>query len=471
MIVLYRIVSLSILLGIIVVVHEFGHYIAARLMGVRVEVFSFGFGKRVFGRKIGDTDFRLSLIPLGGYVKMSGEDDYESNEPKAYEFVSKNRAQKIFILAMGPIMNVVLSFVILTIIYMTGIEIQKYNIEAPVIGYVAKGSPADIAGIKRGDKILTIDKRKIHNWKDIQWSVSTNPKGTIDVEYLRGKENKTSVIKLDEFNQVGYAGMFYDFKTKIETVKSGSAAQKCGLKAGDIIVSINHKSVNFYNMSKILLSNTGKELSIGVLRNNKEIHMKLIPEKIGGIDVKTGPLAWKIGMATKDKNGIRIESINLKNDGVIGIMRTIYAPMIKTKISLTESMAKTGTELKNMSLLVIKTIKKMISGSGSAKNLSGPLEIARVSQEVMESGIKNFFMLIAFISLQLGIINLFPIPALDGGHLLIYSIETIIRRDLPSKIKNFLMNFGFLLLIMLMVFVILNDISKTLPNGWNSLLP
>ncbi len=470
MVILYRIVSLTILLGIIVIIHELGHYIAARLMGVRVETFSFGFGKRLFGKKIGDTDFRVSLIPLGGYVKMAGEEDYESKEPKKDEFSAKNRAQKIFILAMGPIMNVVLSFVVLTIIYMSGVDVQKYQTESPIIGFIAKGSPADVSGLKKKDEILLINNKKITNWKDIEWAINANPNDKVKITFLRDGQKKTIDLQIDEFNQLGYSGMFYDFKTKIVEVRKGSSAERAGMKADDVIISIDNEPVNYYNMSKLLLSNVDKQIQIRIIRDEKELSVLLKPANATGGNIKTGPLDWKIGMVKKD-NKIQIESINLKYDGVIGIVRTVYAPKTKIKISLSESIAKTSAELSNMSLLVFKTIKKMITGSVSAKSLSGPIEIARVSQEVMESGVTNFFMLIAFISLQLGIINLFPIPALDGGHLLIYSIETIIRRDLPPKIKNLLMNFGFLLLIMLMIFVILNDVAKTLPNGWNSILP
>ena len=168
MTVIQTILAFLIVFGIIVLVHEAGHFIAARLMKVRVDTFSFGFGKRLFGKKFGETDFRVSLVPLGGYVKMAGEDEYDAKDLKPYEFQAKNRGQKIFILIMGPLMNIFLSLFILSIINMVGIEKEKYKSEVPEIGFIEQGSPADKAGLKKGDIILSINKKKIMNWKNYQ---------------------------------------------------------------------------------------------------------------------------------------------------------------------------------------------------------------------------------------------------------------------------------------------------------------
>jgi regulator of sigma E protease len=149
--IIYQLFTFMFVLGIIVLVHEFGHYIAARLMKIRVEVFSFGFGKRLFGKKVGATDFRVSLFPLGGYIRMAGDEEFDPEHPKADEFMAKNRAQKIFTLLMGPCMNVLLALLLIIIVNMGGVETDAYKLEKPVIGYIEAGSPAEKAGLLPGD--------------------------------------------------------------------------------------------------------------------------------------------------------------------------------------------------------------------------------------------------------------------------------------------------------------------------------
>lgn len=180
---LYTIMAFIIVLGIIVIVHELGHFLAAKLMGVRVETFSFGMGKRLIGKKIAGTDFRISIFPIGGYVKMAGEEDYESSDPKPDEFQSKNRGQKIFILIMGPLMNVLLSFFILTGIHIDGFEIERYKTEPPIIAFVSKGSAAEKAGIIKGDLILSIEGKKINNWKYMELIIGSNSDEEVEVEF------------------------------------------------------------------------------------------------------------------------------------------------------------------------------------------------------------------------------------------------------------------------------------------------
>jgi regulator of sigma E protease len=159
--VIYQILTFMFVIGLIVLVHEFGHFVAARLMKIRVDVFSFGFGKRLFGKKIGDTDFRVSLFPLGGYIRMAGEEEFDPEHPKADEFMAKNRAQKIFTLLMGPFMNILLALLLIVIINLGGVKIDAYKLQRPVIGYIEKGSPAEKAGLRPGDTPSTTEKRPI----------------------------------------------------------------------------------------------------------------------------------------------------------------------------------------------------------------------------------------------------------------------------------------------------------------------
>lgn len=441
--IVFTVFAFTVVLGIIVLVHEFGHYIAARIVGVKVETFSFGMGKRIVGKKIGDTDFRISLFPIGGYVKLSGEDDFENSDPKPYDFHSKNRGQKIFILLMGPLMNVILALLILTVVNITGVEIESYKLDPAVIGLVEKDSPAEKAGLKHNDLILEVNGNRIKNWKDLELEIGSNPDSEIDILYRREGRNFTTIAQVKGGKQynIGEIGIFWDFKVQIYKVLKDSPAFRSDLKEGDIILKINENKVNPLNVFNLISKNPGKELKMEIERFGKKLLKSVIPEK------------------------------NEKNIGKIGVQLIKYSPLTKVKYGLIGSVNKSINDIYKLTTLVFNAFKKMILGKLSPKNLSGPIEIAKFSQKAMASGFSDFFMLIAFISLQLGIVNLFPIPALDGGHMMIYSIEALIRKEFSVKIKAALINTGFLLLLLLMAFVILNDVAKALPNGWGSILP
>ncbi|MCK4889923.1 MAG: RIP metalloprotease RseP [Candidatus Aminicenantes bacterium] len=432
----------TVVLGIIVIVHEFGHFIAARLMGVRVETFSFGFGKRLFGKKIGDTDFRISVFPLGGYVKMAGEDEYDPDNLKTDEFQAKNRAQKIFILLMGPLMNIILALLILTIINITGVESEKYKSEPPVIGLIAEESPAKKAGLEVGDLVLNVDGYKVKDWKELELEIGSNPDNLIKIVYEReGKQFSTELmVESDNEYNIGDAGFYWKYRVMIGSVKANSPASFAGIQPDDIIYSINGDDITPFNITKIISKNPGIPLNFRIKRGESFIEKEITPQK----------------------SGERVE---------IGVGLIQYSPMINVKYGFFDAVSKSIKDTIRLTSLVFDAFRKMIVGKLSAKNLSGPIEIAKFSKRAFDSGLSEFFMLIAFISLQLGIVNLFPIPALDGGHLMIYSIESLIRREFSMKVKLALINVGFFILLTLMAFVILNDIAKNLPNGWNSFLP
>ena len=503
MTVLYSILAFAVVVGIIVLVHEFGHYLAARLTGVRVEVFSFGFGKRIFGKKIGDTDFRFSLLPVGGYVKMAGEEEYDPDNLKPDEFQAKNRAQKIFILLMGPVMNVVLTFLIFTIVNISGVEVEAYKNEPPRIGYVETGSPAEKAGMQKGDMIRTIEGRRISNWKELEITIGSNPNLELPVQYERDgklRETKLDIKSISRYN-LGDAGINWDFKTRLEGVDQDSPAMKAGLKAGDLILAIDEKPLSVYEISSVIGKNAGNPLRFKVKRGEHQFETTVTPKKVYFLETKPVETLKEANQRLKEveqavpqytfdiyrvEGQYRIRStdrdsvpgpgsygnlVTPGDKGIIGVQMTFDSPTVKTSYGIFPAMGKSVVDMVGVVDLVYRTIRKMIVGKLSAQNISGPIEIAKFSQKAWESGASNFFMLIAFISLQLGIINLFPIPAMDGGHLMIFSIEAVIRRDFSPKVKNILMNIGFFILIALMVFIILNDIAKNLPNGWSSLSP
>ncbi|MBU4267465.1 MAG: RIP metalloprotease RseP [Acidobacteria bacterium] len=440
--IIYQFLTFLFVLGIIVLVHEFGHYVAARLMKIRVEVFSFGFGKRLFGKKIGATDFRVSLFPLGGYVRMAGEEEYDPQNPRPDEFMAKNRAQKIFTLLLGPIMNIVLAFVILTIINLNGVEKEKYRFESPRLGYVVKDSPAAKADLRCGDLIVSINNQRIKNWEELEYMTHTRVKDVFQIVYQReGKQSQTHLtVSSQPYYEIGYAGWYYGFKTRIDAIEPGSPAERAGLKPDDEIVAINQQPVYFMQITDVIEVNANKQIELSILRLKNKLNLTVVPEM---------------------KN----------NRGKIGVSLKPIGPTMIVRYGFFRSLSESGKSLVNMTTILFQVLRKMIVGKISVKSFSGPIEIARISQQALESGFSNFFMLIAFISLQLGIINLFPIPGLDGGHLLIFTIEAIIRRDLNQKLKTVMIYAGFAFLISLMVFIILNDIAKTLPNGWQSIFP
>jgi len=340
-------------------------------------------------------------------------------------------------------MNVMLAIFILTIINLNGVEIESYKFDLPRIGIVKKGSPADSAGLKTKDLILEVNGNKVANWKDLELEIGSNPDSKIDIVFKRGDRRlkaSVDVVGDKKFN-IGEIGIYWDFKVQIYDVLPGSPAGKSGIKKGDLIEKINNIRINPLNVFNIIAKNPYKQLKFILKRNGKQFETIVIPKK------------------------------NSKGNGEIGVHLIRYSPVKKVQYGLIGSVEKSFKDIYKLTMLVFNAFRKMIIGKLSAKNLSGPIEIAKFSQKAMASGFSDFFMLIAFISLQLGIVNLFPIPALDGGHMMIYMIEAITRKEFSMKVKAALINTGFFLLLLLMAFVIINDIAKTLPNGWNSLLP
>jgi len=439
--VIYQLLTFMFVIGLIVLVHEFGHFIAARLMKIRVEVFSFGFGKRLLGKKVGDTDFRVSLFPLGGYIRMAGDEEFDPLNPKPDEFMAKNRAQKIFTLLMGPFMNILLALLLIIIISLGGVEIEAYKLEKPVIGYIAKGSPAEKAGLLPGDTLLAIDGKKTTDWKEVEITIGTNPKESLKIDFARQGKSLTAILDVISVSsyEFGYAGFYRQLPAEIGQTLKNYPAWKAGLQPGDLITAVNEQPIdNYFELADIIHRSPGKLLHLTYKRGERILSSQLTPVDESGV----GLIGFNAKIATRQ---IRY--------GVIAAVQNSFQ------------------EATRLTFLTFNAFKKMIQRKISIKSFSGPMEIARISQQALVSGFDNFFMLIAFISLQLGIVNLFPIPGLDGGHLLIFTVEAVIRRDLNQKLKTVLIYIGFSFLITLMVFVILNDISKTLPNGWKSLLP
>lgn len=432
--------AFGIVFGILVFIHEFGHFFAAKLNRVKVEVFSWGYGKRLFGIKKGDTDYRVSIFPLGGFVRFSGEEAVDlKRELVPYDFMAKRRWQKFIIIFMGPLMNLVLAVILFAFINLIGVTVPEYQGQAPMIGWIEPGSPAERAHLQIDDEILSINEKKTKTWSDVELEVGTKPEKLITLEIKRGGKALSVELMTEKRTryEMGYAGFFGKILTQVALVLPGSPAEKGGMEPGDVILAINGELVYFYQFVEIIQKNAGNELEFLIEREGTTQSLQITPRLEG----KVG----KIGIGQAPKSII-------KKYGLFAAMHQ----SLKESIKLT--------------FLVINFIKDLITGEASARQLGGPIEIANISYAAFRMGFIAMISWIAIISLQLGIINLFPIPVLDGGHLLVLLLEGITRRDFSPKVKQIVMQVGFAIFVLLIIFAILNDVTRRLPNGWESLL-
>jgi regulator of sigma E protease len=435
------ILAFLIVFGILVFIHEFGHFLMAKLVGIRVEVFSFGYGKRLFGVKKGETDYRISLLPMGGYVKMLGEGMFEPGRPVAPDdMMAKNRGQRFLVMVMGSVMNILLAVALVAVINGMGVPTPRYQDQKPVIGAIDAGSPAAKADIEPDDEILAINGRKVATWNDVEIAVGSRPDKVITLEISRAGRVFPVELKTESVSQyeMGYAGFKGKILTQVRLVTANSPAEKAGLKAGDVITAVDGAPVYFYSLIPLLEKNPERRLVLTVQRQGAAVDIPVIPKKEGNVG--------KIGILQEPESVVR-------KYGFFGAV----AESVKSN-------------LKNF-FLVIRFIKDLFTGQASTRQLGGPLEIANFSYAALRMGWVAMMSWIAIISLQLGVLNLLPIPVFDGGQIFVLALESLFRRDFSVKARQIWMQVGFVIFVFLIAFVILNDFVKKLPHGWNSLIP
>jgi len=431
-----------VVLGFLVFAHESGHFVAAKLFGVRVLVYSFGFGKRLGGFRRGGTDYRLSLIPLGGYVRMAGDipedratlasplegaDSPATGAPD--EFLSKPKWQRFIILFAGPFMNLVIAIAFLAGLAMHGIPSTLIE---PIVDEATPGKPAAIAGLTRGDRIVRVNGEPITDFEDLRLAIGMNAGTKVRVEYVRNGQTRVTTLtpeRVDgEFGPVGRAGIAPLLLPVIGSTAPGSPAEKAGLKFGDRIVAANgtpiEKLDTFY---RILEQTKGAPLTLDVARGNSTFRTTLGATK---------------GFDREDP------------------ARGVYAPVKVTKYALGPAISYSIDQNRRMLKYTVLTIGRLFRAEGSVKELSGPLSIARISGEMMRRGFREMIALMAMISLQLGFMNLLPIPVLDGGHIMVLIVEGIARRDLSLRVKERIQQVGFAALAALMIVVMYNDVIQ-----------
>ncbi len=423
-------------LGVMIFVHELGHYLMAKLLGIRVDVFSLGFGPRLFGFSRGGTDYRVSILPLGGYVKMAGENYEEELSGSPEEFLSRPKSHRFAVAVAGPLMNILLALVLTWAHFWSGVEVDAFVKQAAVIGKIQPGSPAEKAGLKLQDRIVAVDGESTPTWSELQLAVAKKPNQTVDIAVVRGGQTIHQKVSTSVNKEVGLGtiGVYPAIPYVVESVEPGKPAAKAGLKSGDRIIQVKSKdrtAQDAYDIPPLIASAQGKPLQFKVERAGQVFEKEIAPVQI---------------------------------DGQVRIGISLYRPTQIEKFGVFESVSQSIQHNYQVTLLTFDILGRILTGRASLRTMSGPIEIARFSGLAAKEGAFALLRLMALISLQLGIFNLLPIPILDGGVIALLAIEGVMRRDLSMRVKERIFQIGFIFLIVLMGIIIINDISKHIPN-------
>ena len=431
---LTTLIAFLIVLGILIFIHELGHFLAARHVGVRVEAFSVGFPPTLWGKKIGDTEYRISWIPVGGYVKLFGQnvDDEDPNDPTNY--ASKTLFQRLYILTAGPLMNLLFALIFMPLVFWIGMETPAYLDDSPRIKDVQDGSYSQKLGIQANDEIIAINGTFVKNWEELHNTMGSIPPSETLVFDIDRKGNSIyiegSAIEMHRLGSMGWSPYLVPV---VGGFSSCSPAERAGIKVGDKITKINGQVIQNWrdispSVKKIMMAESKKPdstLKVELERNSEVKFVEVTPF------FETNSQRWLLGMSMSKK----FRSHSLGESFALGISRLWFI----TK----------GT---------FSFLGQMFKGEGSMDDLGGPVKIGMVIGDAVRSGISDLFFLMAFISLQLGIFNLLPIPALDGGHILMLLIEKINGKPLSTTIRERTQMIGFSALLFLMIFVTWNDL-------------
>ena len=423
-------VSFTFVIGVLVFVHELGHFLAARRIGIRVLTFSLGFGPKLLKFRRGDTEYCISAIPLGGYVKMAGEKPEDSLSGSDDEFLSKTKWERFQVLIMGPVMNIALAVVVMTLVLYQGAEVPAYEDQAPVVGRVVEGSAADRVGIEVGDRIISVASATIETWEDLFIAVMPRADRELSVVVRNASGDRTLRVTPDsqtEF-EMGDLGIGPVMQPQIRIVSAGEPADTAGILVGDVIEAVEGDAVSSETLVERINASPGEPLSLTVRRDGVVQEIVVTPAlkgDVGLIGVSISP--YEVRMIEPDF----LESIQL---------------------SLQRNYEWSG--------LIFQTLVGLLTTETSPRQLVGPVGIAQLSGGAAEIGLVALLSLMSMISLNLGILNLLPIPVLDGGHIAIMALEGVSRRDFSIQAKERMLMVGFVAIMMLMVTVIYNDLTR-----------
>ena len=425
--------SFLFVLGVLVFVHELGHFLVARWHGVRVITFSLGFGPKIARIERGGTEYCISIIPLGGYVKMAGETVEEDRTGAPDESLSKSKWVRFQVYIAGPIMNLLLAWVVLAGVMTQGADEPRYLSAPPVIGSVAAESPAEAAGLRVGDRVLTVDGEPVATWSAFDLDVLTRAGRQMTLLVARddGQVSVNVTPTAVGRYEAGDIGVDAVKRPQIMLVNPGTPADAGGLQRGDVLVAVGgDRSLTQERVIETIRAHAGQPLPIVVERAGSEVALSVVPE-------------GSMGSAT------------------IGVQLSPYETR-RIDPGLLEAFRLSAAQNWESTKLVGRTVRGLVTTETPVRQLMGPVAIAEMSGMAAERGLADLFNLMAMISLQLGLLNLMPIPVLDGGHILILLVEGVARRDFSVKVKERILTIGAVAIILLMVTVLFNDIARLL---------
>lgn len=418
-------------LGVLIFVHELGHFLMARRIGVRVLTFSLGFGPKLVAFRRGDTEYRISAIPLGGYVKMAGENPEEARTGASDEFLSKTKWQRFQVLVMGPVMNLALAFVVTALVLYQGAQVPAFHQEPVDVGSFTEQSVAKAAGMQPGDRIVSIDGRSVDNWEDFLTMIAGKAGREVSILVLRtGSPVTLRMVPSPQGKfEIGEIGVLPVMHPQVTAVTPASPAQEAGIQVGDVVLAAaGERDVSSTRLVELIKAHEGQSMSLEIKRGATVQQFTVTPRKIGGIVMI----------------GVQPSSAEL---------RTVNPGLL-------EAFKMSAVQNWNWGKQIVQTLAGLFTRETSVKQLMGPVAIAQVSGAAAEQSWLSLFSLMAMISLNLGLLNLMPIPVLDGGHIAILALEGVSRRDFSMKVKEKMLLAGFVLLLMLMVTVIYNDLTR-----------
>lgn len=429
------IIAFVIVVGTLVIVHEFGHYLVARLVGVRVETFSIGFPPTIFRHRIGPTDFVIGLLPLGGFVKMAGDiPGRGTGDPE--ELQNRTRGERLAILLAGPAMNFLLAVLILAGLFWVGLERRVGLSDPPVVSYVAADSPAGAAGVRAGDRILALGGDPVADWRAVLEYIAVRPDREVVFTVDRGGAREEIPVRVEgDENAIGDSGVYPPAPALVGEVGEGTPAEAAGLLPGDRIVGVDGAPVgSVREVQQIVLASGVRPLELTLEREGRTLALPVTPELVE--QPEGGPLP-RIGVQFAPP-------MRMQRAGSAGA-------------ALREAVVETA----RWGRLTVEQLGRLVGGSASPRQFSGPIGIAQASGEALRRGPTETLLLMAVLSLSLGVLNLLPIPVLDGGQIAVLLIESAVRRDLSARVRQGLMIAGAALMLAIFVLVILLDLSKT----------